>query len=208
MVFLGVKHPNPNIDEHDVVEKATRLASELGVLNRLVHFNFGWVDYDTRHEYLMDADAGVSCHLDNIETRFSFRTRILDYIWCGLPIISTEGDEFGGMLCEKGIGISTKYRDVNDWIFAIERLMNDKNFYMRCKNSVEVLRSEYRWSNIISPLKVACMNLNVSEDRLFIRGKIKFRKKNKLKNIFNRVYSIYSKQGFLGIFKKIFKKIV
>ena len=57
-------------------------------------FNEGWVDYDDRQNYLLESDIGVSTHLDHIETAFSFRTRILDYLWASLPIVATAGDSF------------------------------------------------------------------------------------------------------------------
>ena len=38
-----------------------------------------------RADWLLDADAGVSAHHEHVETRFAFRTRILDYLWAGLP---------------------------------------------------------------------------------------------------------------------------
>ena len=44
-----------------------------------------WVAFEDRQNFLLDADVGVSTHLDHIETEFSFRTRILDYLWAGLP---------------------------------------------------------------------------------------------------------------------------
>ena len=44
-------------------------------------FNEDWVAYDDRQNYLLEADVGVSTHLDHVETEFSFRTRILDYLW-------------------------------------------------------------------------------------------------------------------------------
>ncbi len=48
--------------------------------------------YSAWGSYLLDADIAVSIHLDNLETRFSFRTRILDYLWARRPMILTGGD--------------------------------------------------------------------------------------------------------------------
>src|SRR5664280_3299763 len=45
--------------------------------------------YTERSDHLLDADVGVSTHFDHVETEFSFRTRILDYLWTGLPIVAT-----------------------------------------------------------------------------------------------------------------------
>ena len=53
-----------------------------------------WVPYDERADFLLDADLGVSTHLEHIETAYSFRTRVLDYWWAGLPVVATDGDTF------------------------------------------------------------------------------------------------------------------
>ena len=70
------------------------LADELGLTDTHVFFNEGWVAYDDRQNYLLEADIGVSTHLDHVETEFSFRTRILDYLWASLPVVATGGDSF------------------------------------------------------------------------------------------------------------------
>ena len=49
-----------------------------------VHFNYDWVPYAERARFLLDADLGVSAHFDTVETRFAFRTRLLDYFWVHL----------------------------------------------------------------------------------------------------------------------------
>ena len=45
--------------------------------------------------YLLDADLAVSAHFDDVETRFAFRTRLLDCLWAGLPVVTTRGDTLG-----------------------------------------------------------------------------------------------------------------
>ena len=63
-----------------------------------VFFNDTWVEYDDRANYLLESDAGVSAHKLHIETTFAFRTRILDYLWAGLPMVVTEGDSFADLV--------------------------------------------------------------------------------------------------------------
>lgn len=86
--------------------EARRLAGELGLVGSHVFFNEGWVPYDKRQSYLLEADLGVSTHLDHLETAFSFRTRILDYIWASLPIVTTEGDALADLVTGEGLGSS------------------------------------------------------------------------------------------------------
>jgi glycosyltransferase involved in cell wall biosynthesis len=75
-------------------------------------FNSEWVPYDRRQDFLLEADLGVSMHFENLETRLSFRTRFLDYIWAGLPCVATEGDVFAEWIAATGTGRVVPYRDV------------------------------------------------------------------------------------------------
>ena len=104
LLFLGMKHPNPGVPQMRVAFETQQLAQELGIEGIHVFFNREWVEFDDRQNYLLDADVGVSTHLDHIETEFSFRTRILDYLWASLPIVATDGDSFSTLIREEGIG--------------------------------------------------------------------------------------------------------
>ena len=72
--------------------KRLKLSRGLGLYDRTVFFNTDWVPYGDRGSYFHEVQIGVSTHYENLETRFSFRTRILDYLWAELPIIATGGD--------------------------------------------------------------------------------------------------------------------
>ena len=72
--------------------EARALADGLGLAGTHVFFNEGWVDYESRQDYLLEADIGVSAHIDHLEASLSFRARILDYLWAGLPVVATRGD--------------------------------------------------------------------------------------------------------------------
>src|SRR5262249_43423483 len=89
LVFLGTQSPNPAVPRMAMQERAVALARELGLLGTSVFFNEGWIPYEVRGAYLLEADVGVSAHFDELETRFAFRTRLLDCMWAGLPIVTT-----------------------------------------------------------------------------------------------------------------------
>jgi glycosyltransferase involved in cell wall biosynthesis len=84
----------------------------------------GWVSYEDRQRYLLEADIGVSAHYDSVETRYAFRTRLLDYFWAGLPTISTRGDVLGDLVAERRLGRATAAEDVDGWAAAIEELLD------------------------------------------------------------------------------------
>lgn len=158
LFFMGVKHPNPGIPTMKMLGDAVELARELGLLDKYVFFNFDWVDYNERQNYLLEADIGVSCHFDTLETQLSFRTRILDYLWTGLPIVSTRGDYFGDLVESKQLGIQVDYEDDHQFAQAVLRLLEDRDFYDSCRENVEHIAEDYRWSRVTGPLVAYCQN--------------------------------------------------
>lgn len=130
-------------------DRARTLAKDLGVLDRLVLFNEGWIPYDKRGEYLAAADIGVSCHLKRLETRYSFRTRVLDYLWAGLPMVLTEGDFFSELVEEKGAGIAVHYEDVKSVKEAIRKIALNPLPY---KEKSRELAKAFYWEKCVKPL--------------------------------------------------------
>ena len=115
-------------------------------------FNFGWVPYAERAAYLLDADLGVSAHLDTVEARFAFRTRVVDYLWAGLPVVATRGDALAELVAERGLGRAVGYGDVDGWVEAIEELLDDERARETTLEHVAQVRDELAWSRVVEPL--------------------------------------------------------
>jgi hypothetical protein len=135
-----------------------RLAEELGLVGTHVFFNEDWVEFDDRQNFLLDADVGVSTHLDHIETEFSFRTRILDYLWAGLPIVATDGDGFAEVIRGNGLGVVTPPRDVDAVTDGLRRLLTDPAFAADCRARVAALAPTLHWRRVLAPLTDFCRN--------------------------------------------------
>jgi glycosyltransferase involved in cell wall biosynthesis len=166
LVFMGLTHPNPEIPQMRVAVEAQRLAAELGLTGTVVHFNEGWVPYDRRAEFLCDADIGVSTHFDHVETEFSFRTRILDYLWVGLPIVATGGDSFGALIESVGAGMVVPAQDEPALERALERLLTDRELAKRCGEASRLLGEDLRWSRVLQPLLEFCSRPERAPDLL------------------------------------------
>jgi glycosyltransferase involved in cell wall biosynthesis len=153
LYFLGVQHPNPETEEMGMDAAAVELAKELGVYDRFVFFNFGWVPYEQRADFLLEADVGISAHFENIETRFAFRTRMLDYLWAGLPIITTRGDVLGELVEEQTLGRVVGDGDVDGWVAAIEELLDDEREHRAAGRHIAQVRPRYQWPTVIGALE-------------------------------------------------------
>jgi GT2 family glycosyltransferase/glycosyltransferase involved in cell wall biosynthesis len=165
LFFLGLKHPNPNVPEMSVAWQAKSLADHLGLTDKYVFFNEDWVEYDDRVNYLLDADVGVSAHFLHAETTFSFRTRILDYLWAGMPVVATVGDAFGRLVASEGLGVAVGERDVTAMAEALERALYDADFIAASRANVARVRRDFAWSRVLQPLVDFCLTPRPAEDR-------------------------------------------
>lgn len=153
LVFMGIKHPDPTVPEMAMSTSAIKLAKELGLIEKSVFFNHGWVPYEERQNLLLDADIGVSTHFDHLETRFSFRTRILDYIWAKLPIVATVGDSFAEFIQQNNLGIVVPYQEEKAIANAFISLLDNPKKMTSMKQSFEKIQASLHWDSVIKPIE-------------------------------------------------------
>lgn len=153
LFFLGTRHPG--VDEMGIVRESFDLATALGLEGREVVFNDTWVPYDRRGAYLVEADAGVSTHHVHVETTFSFRTRILDYLWAGLPIVVTEGDGFAEIIAAENLGLVVPANDVDALADALVRVLADSPEVAEWRANVARVRARFAWPVVLQPLLAA-----------------------------------------------------
>lgn len=165
LFFMGVKHPNPAVPEMEAVSRAKQVARRLGLMDSVVFFNESWVPYDDRQNYLLEADLGVSTHFRHVETTFSFRTRILDYLWARLPIVTTEGDSFGTLVAAEGLGQAVPERDVEALADAIETYLYDDEAVASARAEVGRVREAFTWRTTLAPLVEFCRNPVFAADK-------------------------------------------
>ncbi len=166
LFFLGLKHPNPDIPEMRMAVAARELSDRLGLTGTHAFFNEGWVDYDDRQNYLLDADIGVSTHLDHVETAFSFRTRVLDYFWASLPTVATAGDAMAGLIESKQLGLTAPAGDVDALEAALARLLDDDELRAAMSVGAGHMAAEMTWPRVLAPLVEFCGNPRRAPDLL------------------------------------------
>lgn len=166
LLFMGVKHPNPAVPEMRMATQARDLADSLGLLGSTVVFNYEWVPYDERQNFLLESDIGVSTHLDHVETAFSFRTRILDYMWTNLPIVCTQGDSLASLVDQRGLGRTVPPGDVEVLADTLVLLLTDEETRAGCKAALAQIVPEYQWTQVLAPLISYCRDPRRADDLL------------------------------------------
>lgn len=156
LLFLGTSHPAGSDVGSSVVGAARELARALGLEGRRVHFREGWVPYAERGSYLAECDVGVTTHPAHLESRYAFRTRALDYLWAGLPIICTEGDVLAELVRTEGLGLVVAADDPGALASAIERLVSDGGVAAACRARIAAIRPALTWTSAVRPLVRFC----------------------------------------------------
>lgn len=152
LVFYGTVHPNAAVGRPANVQRATDLARELGVLDRRVIFLDEWVPAGERANYLLDADLAVSAHRPSLETRYAFRTRILDHFWARLPSIVTDGDAFAGYIRDRELGVVVPCEDVPAMTAAIREFAQSTVRRDAVRSAIEGIREDWRWRSVLAQL--------------------------------------------------------
>jgi glycosyltransferase involved in cell wall biosynthesis len=163
LFFMGIRHPNPLVPEMAMTGRAIELACELGLEGSGVFFN-DWVPYQERQNYLLEADVGVSLHFDHLETRYSFRTRVLDYIWAGLPVVCTRGDSIGDLIQAHGLGRVVDYGDVDGLVQALEQLLDAPEGKGEFAERFSTLADDLTWERAMAPLVQFCSDPHRAAD--------------------------------------------
>lgn len=166
LVFLGMRHPNPEVPEMDIGARTRSLANQLRLTGDTVFFNDGWVPYAERQNWLLDANCGVTTHFHHVETTFAFRTRVLDYLWASLPIVTTDGDSFADLVRTERLGVVVPPADVTALAEALERVLYDEEFAAGCRERIAVVRERFTWERVLAPLVDYCRSPRPAADRL------------------------------------------
>ncbi len=129
-------------------------------------FNETWVPYADRQNWLLDADAGVTTHFGHVETTFAFRTRVLDYLWAGLPIVTTDGDAFAELVAAERLGVVVPAQDPAALAAALQRVLYDDDFAAGCRDRIAAVAQSYTWERVLTPLIEFCRHPRPAPDRL------------------------------------------
>jgi glycosyltransferase involved in cell wall biosynthesis len=162
LVFMG-RAPLPPREQH-VARAARAEAGAAGLLDGAVFFNDRWVPYRERATWLLDADCSISTQLDHVETRFAFRTRLLDSIWAGLPVVCTAGDELAELVMREDLGEVIPPEDPAAAADALDRVL--RRGRAGYADALDRVAAEHTWSKVALPLKRLIEEPSVDPSRL------------------------------------------
>ena len=164
VVFMGGNPRNPRFE---------RIVQEMGRLYRLQEkiVYSGTVPFKQRADYYLLADVAINIPSITIEDELSVRTRVVDYIWAGLPILTPAKDEYSAAVVEEGAGFTYKAGDPASLAQAVEQIIADPKKLEYSKRKMRsLLKGKFNLQNYISPLEKFIENPYIDPARLVSTG--------------------------------------
>ena len=154
LAFVGLDHPNPVLRRAHgpLAAEAEAYVRDRG-LGAMVAFRPRWLSRDDFFAHLRDADVGLSLNGATLESRYASRTRVLDYLMAGLPVVCTRGDTMAELVDRHELGCVVEAADVDGVAGALDRLTRGEPRKIDDHGALEPLM----WRNVARPLLEFCL---------------------------------------------------
>ncbi len=110
-----------------------------------------WIPYNERHRVLNRASLVAVLHTPSEEAALSFRTRALDALWAGVPLLLTEGGEMARQARDHGWGGVVPPSDPRAVAAAMELLLSRRE-QARCRVAMTGDRDRWTWAKVTRPI--------------------------------------------------------
>ena len=161
--LLLIRNPNPESTPQRLFARVEARCRELGWWGSRVQV-LDWVPAERRYDLLRDVDLLVAPHRPSLETRLSLRTRFLDALAAGCPVVTSEGGAMSRLLAEHRAGWVAPPGDAAALARALAEALDDPG--SRQAGARELVAA-FRWDRVLEPLVAFCRDpwLDATKER-------------------------------------------
>lgn len=166
LVFAGGHHfDTQTVPEMPISIQLLSLSRQDDLLEKHVFF-LDWIPYDERGDYLLEADLGVTLHRNTTESHLAYRSRLIDCIWAGLPVITTDGDLLAETIAQYRLGYVVPPENPHAVARAILDALADTTLRERVAQAARSLAPALSWNRVIQPIVRFVEQANFAPDAL------------------------------------------
>lgn len=154
-------HPNPDITPQGKLAEAIAYARANG--HTFVRFE-PWAPYEQRGAFFERFALALLTFPRSIETDLSMRTRVYDYLWCGLPIVSSSAPGTDELLARYGAG-SVVHDSPQLFAAEIVAILKDAATFATMKEGARRFVLEHQWDRTLAPLRAFCREPRVEKTK-------------------------------------------
>lgn len=148
------RHPNASITPQGKAAEAERHVGARGY-GSFVGFE-DWTPYEERAAFFDRFAGAILSFPRTLETDLAMRTRILDYLWAGLPVITSPGRGTDEIIAKHGAGMVVESDDPAAFAAAIEAFFSDRERLASMVAGAASFAAENQWSRVSAPLLEFC----------------------------------------------------
>jgi glycosyltransferase involved in cell wall biosynthesis len=150
------EHPNPETTPQGSAA-AARARSLMADVKDIVRFE-PWFRYENRGDFFDRFDAALLTFGQSLETDLSMRTRIFDYLWGGLPVITSSAPGTDAILGRYHAGVVVRSDDPEMFAEAVVSLLGDPVEQERLHEGARRFTADHQWDTLMEPLLRFCRN--------------------------------------------------
>jgi glycosyltransferase involved in cell wall biosynthesis len=154
-VLLLIRNPNPGTPQRLLAEVERHCRRQGWWGSRVQALD--WVPVERRYDLLRDVDLLVALDRPSLETRLSLRTRFLDALAAGCPVVTTEGGAMSRLLRRHGAGWVVPPGEPAALARALaEALEPPPGAAAAWRQGAAALLAAFRWDQALAPLLRFC----------------------------------------------------
>ncbi|MGY4893767.1 MAG: glycosyltransferase [Candidatus Saccharimonadota bacterium] len=104
-----------------------------------------WVSFDDRADWYLDSDVVVVINKEGQENELAWRTRLVDFTWANLPIITNGGDPVSKLLEHEDALTLFNDLSVSQMALDIRHLLENESHANTVKKNVSKVRNSLYW---------------------------------------------------------------
>jgi glycosyltransferase involved in cell wall biosynthesis len=146
-------HPNPELTPQSRTAQAMKYAKRKDY--DFVRFE-PWVAYDDRASFFDRFTIALLTFPQSIETDLAMRTRVYDYLWAGLPIVTSSAPGTDELLERYRCGSIVRSDDAAAFANEIAGILTDRERYAQMVNGTRSFVVHHQWERTLRPLVEFC----------------------------------------------------
>jgi glycosyltransferase involved in cell wall biosynthesis len=153
-LFL-IRNPNPQATPQELLGRVEEWCRRRGWWQSRVRL-LPWVPAERRYDLLRDVDLLVAPHRSSLETRLSLRTRFLDALAVGCPVVVSEGGTVAALVARHEAGWVVPQERPEALAAALRQALGEPVEVARRVAAGRRLAEGFAWEAVLAPLVEFC----------------------------------------------------
>lgn len=145
-------HPNPSLTPQGKTAAAMKYVKSAG-FDSFIRFE-PWAAYSERAAFFERFALALLTFPQSLETDLSMRTRIYDYLWGGLPIVTSSAPGTDELLARYGAGTVVRGQRAADYAAAVIDALDA--WHEAMFEATQRFVAEHQWPRVLAPLLAFC----------------------------------------------------